>query len=712
MIGVVRLRLQKLNFLSTAIEYEFVTPAPNRRISAISCNQMGSRKMKKMAFGLAFIVIAIALQLPAESPAQATSFVYVGNNFTTLNSSSLGKNVTAYFIIAGSVDTSSGALTDPDKILLWSISTGGVSIDSSSGTLHDVSFTFYSGYITQWTFSASSLTGETVGSNGDWTGCAGQGSSCEGSGVDWVSSGNLMNSISDSPSYWSHSAASLPELKGNWVSNTMAYAPSVALGEIDTIAVGSDGTFTGNGFLTNGNYGVVSGAFMKSSSGLLVSFGLPGDTICRTDVNNSVFACTGTLAGVPNLVLGAKQSETYKQDDLAGTWTGNMLAAGQYTSRLRSTLTIDKKGKFIGPQNGNREGKKTVRGVFSLSAGDPDNPGLITCASGCDQYSHFSLALDGGKSVIVGSSTASDGITPQLWVFTKNAASYSLTDLAGTWRLNSLVPGSGARWQRGSVTVDKKGNLTGSFTDSTGSAPTGKNGKLSILSDGSIGCTVPGLPGVMNMDAGKSLIAYSNMPAGNPPEMGILTKDPLNISGSVSTAAAFLSGVTMTLSGSASAKVSTDTNGAYSFGSLQNGKYTVTPGKGGYTFSPKNAAASLAGMDKTGVSFISVPITLSGQITPYSGKKLGTAYYPIVNLTGSAYDYWPPFYTGPDGKYFFEGVPNGVYTVKPVSYAHYNEPSAPDITFSPAQAKVTIGGKSVKNLNFRYKTDSSCSKCH
>jgi len=81
-------------------------------------------------------------------------------------------------------------------------------------------------------------------------------------------------------------------------------------------------------------------------------------------------------------------------------------------------------------------------------------------------------------------------------------------------------------------------------------------------------------------------------------------------------------------------------------------------------------------------------------------------------LTGNAYDYWSPVYTGPDGNFSFQGVPNGVYTVKPMSYAHYNAPTAPEITFLPASAKVTVGGSSVKNLKFRYKTDSSCLQCH
>ena len=53
-----------------------------------------------------------------------------------------------------------------------------------------------------------------------------------------------------------------------------------------------------------------------------------------------------------------------------------------------------------------------------------------------------------------------------------------------------------------------------------------------------------------------------------------------------------LEGVTMTLSGAGSASTTTNASGNYSFPSLANGSYTVTPSKSGYNFSPASSAVN------------------------------------------------------------------------------------------------------------------------
>jgi inhibitor of cysteine peptidase len=64
-----------------------------------------------------------------------------------------------------------------------------------------------------------------------------------------------------------------------------------------------------------------------------------------------------------------------------------------------------------------------------------------------------------------------------------------------------------------------------------------------------------------------------------------------------------LQGVTMTLSGAASAITATDTNGSYSFSGLTKGSYKITPSKSGYKFSPKSKTIKVKKKDVTNVNF-------------------------------------------------------------------------------------------------------------
>jgi hypothetical protein len=670
--------------------------------------------MKTRAFGLAFLVIAAAIQLATGSPARASTFVYTGNDFTTTSDPTLGKNVTLYVIFDDSVSTQSGTLTDSDKILLWSISTGKISIDSSSGTLSSPSFTFDTGHIDTWDFSASSPGGTyTIQTKGNWSGTT-------GTGMDLVMTGNVINSNSDNPDSFYPATQSFTELQGTWNSNTMASAPAGPFWEKDTMTVDAIGTLDGSGVLSNGHTGNISGAFMRSPNGLLVTYGVPDNTLCQTDVNNTVFACTGSgAASYPELAIGLKQATSYAVSDLVGTWSGVMMAAGQSPSWLRSTRTIDNDGKFTGSQIDNKKVKESVSGQFSIST-DTNTLGLITCVSGCNGASNFSMVMDAGKTVMAGTSTGPDGATPQQWVYTKNAASYSLTDLTGTWELNALDSGAGAGWQRAAITVDRHGKFTGSFTDSNG-ITNSKKGTMSISSTGAVSCT-PNCPSPMYMDSGKSIMAYAitaKVPSGpalvSTPEIGILTKDPLTISGTaVTTNSSPMTGVYMTLSqGSRLNEIQTGSDGTFSWGGLQNGKYTVKTNRPGYTITPKSIAVTLMGQSVTNLNFAFTPITISGQIIPFTGKKLG-ASLTVIDMTGNGVT-WPSITMNSDGAYSFPGVPNAVYTITATSLAHngvtINGSTIPEPKFSPATVKVSIAGKSAK-VNFKYKTDSTCSKCH
>jgi hypothetical protein len=74
-----------------------------------------------------------------------------------------------------------------------------------------------------------------------------------------------------------------------------------------------------------------------------------------------------------------------------------------------------------------------------------------------------------------------------------------------------------------------------------------------------------------------------------------------SISGTVSGAVA--SGVTVKLSGAASASTTTDSGGGYSFGSLADGAYTVTASRPGYVFGPASRSVAVSGADATAEDF-------------------------------------------------------------------------------------------------------------
>ncbi len=113
-----------------------------------------------------------------------------------------------------------------------------------------------------------------------------------------------------------------------------------------------------------------------------------------------------------------------------------------------------------------------------------------------------------------------------------------------------------------------------------------------------------------------------------------------SISGTVSGATA--SGVTMSLTGAASATTTTDASGNYTFGGLANGSYTVTPSQSGYTFSPTSLAVTISGANQTGKNFTAT-VNPSGDTPLTSGVGVSTGsiaqgawkYYTIAVPSGA-----------------------------------------------------------------------------
>ncbi len=146
---------------------------------------------------------------------------------------------------------------------------------------------------------------------------------------------------------------------------------------------------------------------------------------------------------------------------------------------------------------------------------------------------------------------------------------------------------------------------------------------------------------------------------------------------------------TVSLSGAASATTTTDSSGNYKFSGLSSGKYTVTPSKSQFSFSPASKSMLVGESDVVGVNF-SVSqtrptggLTISGRISPASNGSATT-----VILSGAASDATT---TDSAGNFTFFGLSAGDYTVTP---------SKDGFNFGPTSQHTTLSAASVIGVDF------------
>jgi formylglycine-generating enzyme required for sulfatase activity len=96
-----------------------------------------------------------------------------------------------------------------------------------------------------------------------------------------------------------------------------------------------------------------------------------------------------------------------------------------------------------------------------------------------------------------------------------------------------------------------------------------------------------------------------------------------SISGTITSEGAPLAGVTVTMSGGRTMTATTASDGTYSFSSVQNGTYTLTPGKAGYIFKPATLQAILP-----------APVTVNG--ANLSAMNFSTIVTTATSISASA----------------------------------------------------------------------------
>ena len=161
-----------------------------------------------------------------------------------------------------------------------------------------------------------------------------------------------------------------------------------------------------------------------------------------------------------------------------------------------------------------------------------------------------------------------------------------------------------------------------------------------------------------------------------------------SISGTISPAANG-NGATITLSQSGTTVATTTVGaaGTYSFSSVVNGSYNVTPSNAGYVFTPPSQSVTVNGASSTAVNFVASlqSWSIQGSISPPSWGTGATVTLTQGSTTVATTT------VGAAGTYSFGSVVNGTYTVTP-SNAGY--------VFTPGSQSVTVNGAGSTAVNF------------
>lgn len=211
------------------------------------------------------------------------------------------------------------------------------------------------------------------------------------------------------------------------------------------------------------------------------------------------WACQGPNGGEDASCVANNQTIIFSTADMAGIWEGNSLeSAGPWWSR--GTFTIGSNGAFTATRTASDGPQEPLSGTFSITA-----DGVVTAALFGPS---FRCVMDSGKSVMVCTVTNENGV--EMPVFTKKAASYALSDLAGAWESNSMAT-PGPYWFKGSYVIAPDGAFTATITGMDNSS-TPVSGAFNITSDGIINMSSPDFSTYEQstmrcvMDAGKTVV--------------------------------------------------------------------------------------------------------------------------------------------------------------------------------------------------------------
>lgn len=178
----------------------------------------------------------------------------------------------------------------------------------------------------------------------------------------------------------------------------------------------------------------------------------------------------------------------FSMADLTGTWEINSLdSPGPFWER--GTITVNSAGSVSGTVTAADGSTDQASGTLSITS-----DGIITTPDNASQR----CAMDSGKTIVSCTATDNGGAVSRLTILVKKASSYSMADVAGRWEINNL-DSPGPSWDRGPVTINSSGSLSGTITEWDGSSfPLSLT--VGITSDGIVTTGVPTQRCVMDSD--------------------------------------------------------------------------------------------------------------------------------------------------------------------------------------------------------------------
>ena len=278
----------------------------------------------------------------------------------------------------------------------------------------------------------------------------------------------------------------------------------------------------------------------------------------------------------------------------------------------------------------------------------------------------YGIAVDASGNVYVTGVTASTDFPTlnqyQTYQGGNDAFVTKVTKLTSLAVISGRVTSDGTTGISG-VTVTLSGSQTGTVvTDGTG------NYSFTDLQRGGNYTVTPTKSGLVFDPSGQS---FTNLQAD---QTGVNFTGMLGaISGRVtSNGTTGIAGVTVTLSGSQTGIVVTDSTGSYSFTDLAGGgNYTVTPSKSDLIFVPSERSFTNLQANQTNVNFTTQLATISGRVTTGTGAALPDVTVALTNATLSL-----TTTTASDGTYSFSNLPTlANYKVKPSKTGYTFNPS-------------------------------------
>ncbi len=403
---------------------------------------------------------------------------------------------------------------------------------------------------------------------------------------------------------------------------------------------------------------------------------------------STTYTISGTITGAStvSVALGGASSATTTTDG-SGNYQFTGLANGAYTitpTLSGYTFNPTNLGVTVSGANLTGENFAATTATYTLSgAVQSSNGGALAGASlqlsgtasatqtsnSSGQYSFANLAAG---TYTVTPTLAGYTFSPANAQVTVTNASVSATTFVGTaappptYTISGVVSGAVAS----GVTVALSGAGTGTTTTAANGAYT-----FTGLAAGNYTVT-PSLSGY-TFSPTSSAVAISNANiTGTNFTSSAVVAPTYSISGTVS--GAWVSGVTIALSGAGSAMTSTDASGNYSFPGLTAGSYTVSPSLNGYSFSPTslNVALSTANVSAQNFSDSATTAnngvyTISGNLS-YAGSKTGLVNIMVFQACSNCGGQSPVYGTAVSlngapgaysGSYTVRGVPPGTYYV-------------------------------------------------